>query len=195
MWQGLNAHFEKTGESTCPYCNFIEQWEHDHYLPRGTFPEFTLYPNNLVPICKHCNGKKLAHYKRNGTRVFKHLFTELNGETGFLHVEMSYDPKLAVQFSVQKTATLSDEKFEVLSFHFEKLALADRYQRQASNLLARLVRQFRGPTNLALGHAALRQRLIRMAADRAISTPANHWEPALLEVLARDDKFTDHIFD
>jgi hypothetical protein len=195
VWHGLNDHFASTGESTCPYCNFVEQWEHDHYLPRGTFPEFTLYPNNLIPICKHCNGKKLAFYQRNGLRLFKHLFTELNGVVGFLNATVSYNPRLTVEYTLRQTPTLSDAQYQVLNLHFEKLELADRYARQASTVLARLVRQFRNPRSLALGRNALQQRLLRMAADRGAAMPPNHWETALMDTLAASDEFTDHIFN
>lgn len=195
VWHGLNDHFASTEESTCPYCNFVEQWEHDHYLPRSTFPEFTLYPNNLVPICKHCNGKKLAFYRRNGFRIFKHLFTELNGVVGFLNATVSYDPRLIICYTLRQPATLSDAQYEVLILHFDKLELADRYARQASTVLAKLVRQFRTARSLALGRDALQRRLIRMAADRAAALPSNHWETVLMESLATDDRFTDHIFN
>ena len=195
LWRGLNDHFASTGESTCPYCNFVEQWEHDHYLPRSVFPEFTLYPNNLIPICKHCNGKKLALYQRNGSRLFKHLFTELNGVVGFLDATVSYDPRLTIEYNLRQAAALSDPQYEVLTLHFQKLDLADRYARQASTVLAKLVRQFRTPRNLALGRNALRQRLIQMAADRAAALPPNHWETVLMDALAASDEFTDYIFN
>ncbi len=195
LWNGLSDHFEQSGESTCPYCNFVEQWEHDHYLPRARFPEFTLYPNNLIPICKHCNGKKLAHYQRNGIRLFQHLFTELNGVVGFLRVEVTYDPKLAVEYSLVHPAGLTAQQFAVLELHFEQLDLADRYARQASTVLAKLVRQFRTPTSLALGRNALRKRLRQMASDREASTPPNHWETVLMHEIAATADFADHIFD
>jgi HNH endonuclease len=194
-WTGLNDHFEQTGESTCPYCNFVEQWEHDHYLPRSEFPEFTLYPNNLIPICKHCNGRKLAYFQQNGVRMFQHLFTELNGIVGFLRVDVSYDPTLAVEYSLVRAAALTPQQFAVLELHFEKLELADRYARQASTVLAKLVRQFRTPTNLALGRNALRRRLRQMATDRETATPPNHWEAVLMRALAANSDFTDHVFD
>jgi hypothetical protein len=195
LWHGLTDHFESTGESTCPYCNFGEQWEHDHYLPKSAFPEFSLYPNNLVPICKQCNGKKLARYQQNGIRLFQHLFSELNGVVGFLCVAIAYEPRLRVEYSLTRPASLTPAQFTVLEQHFDKLDLADRYARQASTVLAKLVRQFRKPENLALGPGHLRQRLNQMAVDRTAASPPHHWEAVLMQALAASDDFTDHIFD
>jgi hypothetical protein len=195
LWQGLTDHFEGTRESTCPYCNFGEQWEHDHYLPKSAFPEFTLYPNNLIPICKVCNGKKHARYQENGHRLFKHLFSELNGIVGFLQAHVDYEPRISVVFSLRRPPTLTPQQFAVLEHHFDKLDLADRYARQASTVLAKLVRQFRTSANLDLGRDHLRQRLNQMATERTALSPPNHWEAVLMQALAASDDFTDHIFD
>jgi hypothetical protein len=195
LWLGLTDHFEGTGESTCPYCNFGEQWEHDHYLPKSAFPEFTLYPRNLIPICKVCNGKKLARYQENGLRLFMHLFSELNGIVDFLRAHVDYESRIRVVFSLRRPATLTPAQFAVLEQHFDKLDLANRYARNASTLLAKLVRQFRTLENLALGHNHLRRRLNQMAIDRAAVSPPNHWEAVLMKTLAASDDFTDHVFD
>jgi hypothetical protein len=190
----LTAHFADTGNSTCPYCNFGEQWEHDHYLPRSSFPQFTLYPRNLVPICKGCNGLKLAFYQRYGERIFLYLFSELNGIGNLLEVDAQYEPRIRVSFNLIRPAGMRRATFDVLDRHFKKLKLADRYTRQAAAMLARLIREFRKPDNLALGRRRLRRRLRRMATDRAAQTPPNHWESALLAHLAISANFTEHIF-
>ena len=33
----------------------------DHYLPKTTYPHFSVEPHNLVPMCDACQGKKLAN--------------------------------------------------------------------------------------------------------------------------------------
>jgi len=154
-----------------------------------------LYPNNLIPICKPCNGKKLTQYQENGVRLFKHLFSELNGVVGFLRAAVAYGPKLRVEYSLTPPATLTADQFAVLEKHFDKLNLANRYARQASTILAKLVRQFRSADNLALGRVQLRQRLNQMAVDRAAVSTPNHWEAVLMQTLAASDEFTDHIFN
>lgn len=190
---GLTDHFESTGNATCPYCNFGEQWEHDHYLPKDVFPEFTLYPKNLVPICKVCNGKKLTQYAAGDDRLFIHLFSELQGVTGLLRLKVEYEPTVNVSFSLANPG-LPSAQFEVLERHFSKLGLGNRYARQASAALGRLIRSLRTQQNLDLGRARLRTRLRRMADDRALQSQPNHWEVVLLEELAGSVDFTEHIF-
>ena len=189
----LTVHFEGTGNSTCPYCNFGEQWEHDHYLPKSIFPEYTLYPKNLVPICKVCNGKKQARYELNGSRLFLHLFSELDGAQSLLRVSVQYSPRIRVLYSINNPGLPTDQ-FAVLERHFQKLGLANRYARQASATISRLIKQFRTAESLSLGRRKLRLRLRRMAADSAVLCPANHWEVTLLEQLASSPDFTNYVF-
>ena len=37
-------------EGICPYCGDGKIEEVDHYVPKEDYPEFTLYPNNLIPL-------------------------------------------------------------------------------------------------------------------------------------------------
>ena len=193
VFDGLTDHFEGTGNATCPYCNFGEQWEHDHYLPKGIFPEFTLYAKNLIPICKTCNSKKSTQYEAAGARLFMHLFSELDGAQGLLSVTVEYDPRIAVSFSLINPG-LPAMQFQVLQSHFVKLGLARRYARQASTTLGRMIKRLRTQENLALGRSRLRRRLRSMATDRALQCHENHWEVVLLKKLASSPEFTEHIF-
>lgn len=192
-WDGITEQFEAAGNSTCPYCNFGEQWEHDHYLPKSVFPEFSLYPKNLVPICKPCNGKKVAQYMSNGDRLFLHLYSELNGIVGLLDLTVQYHPRVRVAYSLVNPGLQAGE-FAVLERHFEKLGLEHRYAKQASSTISRLIKELRTPESIALGRNRLRRRVRRMAQDRAIQCPPNHWEVILLQKLAATPDFTEYIF-
>jgi hypothetical protein len=91
--------------------------------------------------------------------------------------------------------TLTVAQFGVLGRHFARLDLARRYAKNASTVLARLIRQFRTPASLGMGQARMRQRLEQMAEDRALVSPPNHWEVALMDTLAATDDFTEHVFN
>lgn len=192
LWDALNDHFEDTGNSTCPYCNFGEQWEHDHYLPKSIFPEFTLYPKNLVPICKPCNGKKLARYHETGSRLFIYALSELSGIDGLLQVDTTYLPKLTVSYSLANPGTLDD--FMVLERHFQALDLGRRYTKQASTTIALLLKTFRSSASLDLGPRKLQRRLRQMARDRKAQCPPNHWEVALLQHLSESVDFVNYVY-
>ncbi|WP_147148380.1 HNH endonuclease [Reyranella soli] len=194
-WEALIEHFDGAGESTCPYCNLGENWEYDHFLPKSIFPEFTLYPPNLIPICKSCNGKKLARYRENGERLFLYVPFELDGASDLLSISVAYVPKLRVSYALTNSGAVSSETFAVLNRHFDALNLERRYARQASSLIARLRRQFRSKNSLALGRRRLRKRLTQMAIDSELRCPPNHWEVVLLSHLAATNDFVDHVYE
>lgn len=47
------------GLLTCPYCGNIGTPDTiDHYLPKADYPEFSIFSDNLVPSCFHCNNNR-----------------------------------------------------------------------------------------------------------------------------------------
>jgi len=42
----------------CPRCGGSRPGTLDHHLPKSDYPEFAVYPKNLLACCQECNGKK-----------------------------------------------------------------------------------------------------------------------------------------
>lgn len=194
MLDAINLGFEESGVVTCPYCNFGEQWEADHYLPKATFPEFALFHPNLVPICKPCNGQKKGKYRANDLRMYIYALAELQNAEGILRVRVQYDPKLKVTYQLNDPGDLPDGVFDVLTRHFTDLKLAQRYRRQATTTISTLIKNLRKPQTLNGTRTKLRSRLRRMADDRADQCPSNHWEVELLRCLGRNLDFANFVF-
>lgn len=48
---GLEANVE-----LCPYCSLqTTGFTFEHHLPKARFPEYVLFPLNLIPACNQCN--------------------------------------------------------------------------------------------------------------------------------------------
>jgi len=47
---------QTVGILCCPMCGSPTTGTLDHYLPRDAFPEFSVFPSNLVPACGLCNS-------------------------------------------------------------------------------------------------------------------------------------------
>jgi hypothetical protein len=61
--------------SFCPYCgNPMTPDTLDHFIPKGKWPEFSIFPNNLVPQCRGCAPVKGEHYYciENNLAMFIH---------------------------------------------------------------------------------------------------------------------------
>lgn len=48
---------ESTEHLICPMCGSMHRGTLDHYLPKNTYPIFSIFSLNLVPACK-CNSKR-----------------------------------------------------------------------------------------------------------------------------------------
>lgn len=55
----------------CPYCGKHGKPETlDHYLPKDSYPEFSIYHLNLIPCCDRCNRKKSTNCLKDNKRLF-----------------------------------------------------------------------------------------------------------------------------
>lgn len=50
----------------CPFCGISELSTLDHYLPKELYPEFSVFPKNLVPSCAVCNTRKKDGFSKQG---------------------------------------------------------------------------------------------------------------------------------
>ena len=61
-------------QTKCQYCEIGSPDTFDHYLPEGTFPEYSVLALNLVPCCHLCNSKKSNIFLVSGQRQFLNLY-------------------------------------------------------------------------------------------------------------------------
>ena len=65
----------------CPLCGIGTVNTIDHYLPKTYFPIFSVTPNNLVPVCDWCQGKKAEYSPSNESDQLLHpYFDDLDDE-------------------------------------------------------------------------------------------------------------------
>lgn len=49
----------------CPICGIDTVYHLDHYMPKSIFPEFSIHPHNLIPLCAKCNDNKSQQWLDN----------------------------------------------------------------------------------------------------------------------------------
>lgn len=119
------------GLTECPYCgNPIKPDTLDHFIPKTPWPEYSIYPNNLVPQCRGCAPIKGDEYycKSSDSVKFIHpIFSDLLENTTF---------KITVDFNITnnqpsfniKLITSGMDEFSVkrVLLHAEKLKFKER---------------------------------------------------------------------
>lgn len=174
----------------CALCLHGDAGEIDHYLPRSVYPEFAIHVRNLVPSCHRCNHTKGAVVGRaGGGASFVHAYLDALPDGAFLHVDVDVGPSVIPRYSVARCPGLGDATYQTLVSHFAALGLAGRF----GDLAVQHMGEYAGAWSLLYGREGA-QGLARRLAEEAGSARAyhrtpNHWKPALLDALSRNQAF------
>ena len=121
-WEG---HYDKIKKliKVCPYCEYGEIWEIDHFLPKSIYPEFSVFFLNLVPSCHICNSKK-----SNKNNICIHPYLEyIKDIDKMLWAEFKLENEsLIFYYHKQKNIPAIVEK------HIDTFDILNRYKEKAS---------------------------------------------------------------
>lgn len=102
-----NLYSEKIlSRHVCQYCHVQSVNALDHYIEKAKFPELSILPDNLIPICTNCNSTKKDNF------VYPYFNILQNSEW----LGCTVNPDQTFRFSISK---------EVASNEFEKKILID----------------------------------------------------------------------
>lgn len=83
--EGLTAH----SLNTCPMCGGLGAKTVEHYLPKGPYPEFSVFSYNLFPSCESCNSTRGSrHVSGVGYKLLHPFFDEDILSRIVLHTEL-----------------------------------------------------------------------------------------------------------
>jgi len=175
---------------SCPYCGFGEPRDLDHYLPRSTYGELAIYPNNLVPSCGPCNNAKRTVVPGMGGAHgpgLIHAYFQILPNIDFLKADTAFHGGcLEVLFRIDQAA-LDPVLATKLQFQLDRLKLNERYRKQVNKFISEqrtaiLMMKEYGP-------AVLADYLRRTAGSLSASFHRNDWRVALLRALSEDAEF------
>ncbi|MEP5765204.1 MAG: hypothetical protein ABJ308_11440 [Halieaceae bacterium] len=132
-------------QKKCPFCGGIGQtFTLDHYLPKSEYPQFSVFPANLVPCCRDCNSEKGAAVATSAGSQVLHPYFDANRFYTDVWVvaviQLGADPM--AEYAVQAPNTWSDEDKERVKEHFNEYNLSQRYAVEAASELATIVDQW-----------------------------------------------------
>lgn len=131
----------------CPFCGGIgEPNELDHFLPKSDFGYYSIFPYNLIPICKDCNQKyKKTFYptEKNNQLIHPYLDNDcfFNEQWLFARIILDADDitLTTVKFYVNPPHHWSDDKKGKVAFHFKKFDLDRRFSTRSIDYLSDLI--------------------------------------------------------
>ncbi|WP_143060016.1 HNH endonuclease [Burkholderia contaminans] len=179
----------------CPYCGIGEPKTLDHYLPKEDFPEFSVLPANLIPICNVCNTiyKGTKFLSLAGGRIFMHSYYDSFPKFDYISLRIDVGDKIHLSFSSNldpNNAVFSS----LFGRHFVGLGLGERFVTKSAAEISRKrssLRRFYGDG----GHKKVSLELQQEANDLRSTLSGNHWKVALYDGLAKSKDFCDEGFN
>ncbi|HHQ5998233.1 TPA: HNH endonuclease, partial [Morganella morganii] len=179
--------------SFCPYCgNPMIPDTLDHFIPKGKWPEFSIFPNNLVPQCRGCAPVKGEHYYciENNLAMFIHpiyfnflenfrfsMNVSLNTESNDISVVVKLKRIIETQADDQRRVIIHAEKLKIKSriIHYCKKEFR-QWKRRLANA------KFDVST-------ALKQRLLEIPQ----SDIGKDWQSAFYSALLQNQEIIDYM--
>jgi len=174
--------------SHCPYCEYGEIYELDHFLPQSVYYDVSIYPKNLVPVCHPCNHKKLQKQPNGSGTYFLHPYFDQLPNIPWLFAAMSHeDGGPVLSYRVHLDQAVYGDLAQRLSYHFRELALNERMKRLSSKILIEMETYVReallqfNPAGISAHFAS--------EADRILRTHGNTIEAAANRAASENDDY------
>lgn len=182
----------------CPFCGISESSTLDHYLPKERYPEFSVFPKNLVPSCAVCNTRKRDQVVDEGTnvRMFLHPCLDAIPDTAFLSVRARMEADaLILSYRLTRPVGMTLRTFQHLRSHFDQLDLADRYRRMGLEHLGGQYPALRRAYGAGEDAGRVAEKLIEGALDFEEVSGPNYWLAKLYRELSNNEVFCDGGFE
>lgn len=172
----------------CPFCgNIGHSAQLDHYLPKRYYPQYSIYPKNLIPICRDCNeGFKKASYAKEEEEQWIHPYFDKEIFFNEQWISANYkatnleDPFATVEYFVNPPNSWSSIDKNRAQKHFDNLGLAIRFSKEANNQLQTLI-----PQVIELKQILTYSQLIEFYVNTSNNRSVNHWERVMYQALCK----------
>lgn len=162
----------------------------DHYLPKDEYPEFSVTPANLVPMCDICQGEKLTDTLNDqDQRIFLHPYFDgfLNQQVVLLKIG---EPFTAPEsFLLLPHPSLKDEQQKLVARHLDGLGIEKRYSHFFRGSYTRLLRLTQRAREKELD---VRDQ-IEQFHDNALDKSMNSWAQIFFNGVLQNGKLLDFL--
>ncbi len=172
----------------CPLCGIGTVNTLDHYLPKTFFPIYSVTPNNLVPVCNWCQGKKAEYYPTTeGEQLLHPYFDDIDNDI-WLVAEVIVGVPAGFRYFTSPPNYWSQGAKQRVEMHLKELDLPTLFSSNAGSRLAeirtRLTRLYQTANGEKAVRSHLQEELISVEADQK-----NSWVAAMYRAAVASDWF------
>ena len=177
----------KNPEIRCPFCGGItDPSEIDHFLPKSRYGHFSVFPYNLIPICKDCNKEFKGEFfptVKNEQLIHPYLDEDCFFNEQWLYAEYidNGHGDGTVRYLIDPPNGWSSDKKGKIKFHFEKFHLADRFSAYSVGSLSDILVQMKSYKAKGVSMKDFEECSIDSVIES--ESRANHWKKALFQAV------------
>ncbi len=178
----------------CPFCGGIGRPKSlDHYLPKANYPQFSVFPHNLVPACRDCNTGKSNSLATNLNEQVLHPYfdDDFYFSVQWIFAMVVQTEPCSLEFFVSPPDTWQDVQKGRVKQHFNDFDLAKRYSIQTAEELSIVIDQRKG-----FMKEFTPERFCEYLQSVVDCTAlfANHWKRVMYQALANNEWFCTKAF-
>lgn len=178
-------------QQKCPYCGLDKPRTIDHYLPKSEFPEFSIYPPNLIPCCGYCNNKKSDKWITNGKRTYINLyFDDIPKDKQFLFANLDFNDRNiipTIYFTIENKDEIEEEIYELIERHYLNLNLLTEFSHSVEEFFSCILDEIKHNRELSMSDH--KENLIRRYDTNVRKYGLNYWISSFLKTLIESDEF------
>jgi 5-methylcytosine-specific restriction endonuclease McrA len=162
----------------------------DHYLPKDKYPEYSILPHNLFPMCDICQGEKLVKtLSAQGKRLFLHPYFDqfLTTQAVVLKIGQPYNSPLSIYLFPNPALTPSEQA--TVKLHLKELGIFGRYYKFFSSEYIRLLKLV---TQLRNTGQDVKQNLVNFKLNASLKAPAS-WPHIFYSSVTNDTDLMNHL--
>lgn len=185
----------------CPYCEISEVTGLDHVLPKSSFPQYSIFLQNLVPSCSKCNStEKLdaVSDSESDQIIHPYLDSDFYFDEQWIKV-IFFDEKgleadnivdiESIIYVVDTPINWTSSQQEKANYNFEIFNLGQRFSSNASKELNKLKHKIKNPSALYRTRSTLSNLSdndlleVIIVSNLNLHLSANHWESIFYKAL------------
>lgn len=175
----------------CPFCGGLGTPKNlDHFLPKTKFPQFSVFPSNLIPACFDCNlhSKKTSYASTAEEQTLhpyfdKHIFFQEQWITADYIPGSNLDEPGEFRYYVNVPSHWDEVDRARVENYFEDFNLASRYAKHATSSLKSKLRSIRRELSKGVSIQEIVSDVIQPDIDDAPFV--NYWEVGMSDGLIR----------
>lgn len=156
----------------------------DHYLPKNTYPEFSILSKNLFPMCDICQGEKGTKDRNElNQRLFIHPYYDDFIEQQLLKLIIDPPYESPNDFTIKICPALATEDKELVERHIEEINLEKRFSKYFKDQYFRLLKLVNNIRNDGDDVYTMLKSFTLMACSQSV----NSWEHLFYSSIIEDE--------